>query len=65
MPEKTLNQQTFDRMQEIIHNIKGRSIRRNDTELYGLADGLDAQLRIFVSDLIVEGRFPELSAKGA
>ncbi len=64
MPEKTLSQQTFDRMQELIQEIKSRSLEAENRELWGLADRLYAELRRFVTDLEVEGRFPELGSKG-
>ena len=49
------NQHTFDHMRRLIHKVKDKAMARDDAEMSGDAQLLDALLLRFVEDLIVEG----------
>jgi len=63
---KTISQKAFNGMQRTIDEIKEHSSKIEDVQLLTLAETLDAQFQSFASDftdLIAEGRIPELTSK--
>jgi hypothetical protein len=54
-----LSKKTFDRMEELFHEIKRHARETTDNELWGMADELGFLLRDFVMTLMIEEGIPE------